>query len=103
MKIKLTDLNPRWTGLSVSGHELVDGITFDCPHCRNQRLGVKFTPPLDKNNWKQRSIEYPIYQLMWQRVGDTFETITLSPSVNANSRIDFQNHWHGFIENGFVS
>jgi len=100
--MKLIDLHPRWTGVGDFGYEIIDGVSFDCPHCKTQRLAVKFTPPIDRHDWGGKQIEFPIYPLQWKRVGDTFETLTLSPSVDASSRIDFQNHWHGHIQNGEV-
>ena len=101
--MKLTELNPRWSGLGEPGFEMLDGITFDCPHCKTQRLGIKFTPPIDKHGaWEKLNIPFPAYPLMWNRTGDTFETLTLCPSVNTNFRIDVPGHWHGFIENGEI-
>lgn len=34
----------------------------------------------------------------WQRHGDTFEAMTLMPSVDASA----SGHWHGFITNGEI-
>lgn len=34
----------------------------------------------------------------WEREGDTFETLTLKPSVDASG----WGHWHGWITNGEV-
>ena len=101
--MKLTELEPRWTGI---GGVIVDGITFLCPHCRTQRLGVKFSPPIDPDGWWDRILR-PTYDGMnvWSRAaGETFETLTLSPSIDASEsgRIDFAGHWHGFIEKGEV-
>jgi hypothetical protein len=37
--------------------------------------------------------------IVWTRAaGDTFETLTLSPSIDASPA----GHWHGFIQNGEV-
>ena len=105
--MKLSELNPRWSGLPGP---IYDGVTFDCPHCRIaglsgdscQRIGVTFTPPIDPDGWWSR-ISQPTYagRLLWHREGDTFETLTLTPSVN--TRIDAKGHWHGFIKNGEVT
>jgi hypothetical protein len=82
------------------------GITFQCPHCKTQRLGVLFTPPIDANGGLEKNVCWfhglPKEGPFWKRTGDTFEDITLCPSINANSRIDVPGHWHGFIENGEV-
>ncbi len=37
----------------------------------------------------------------WTRSGDTFETLTLTPSVDAASH--GVGHWHGFITNGEIT
>jgi hypothetical protein len=36
---------------------------------------------------------------VWNRTGDTFETMTLTPSIDGSG----VGHWHGFITNGEVS
>lgn len=98
--MKLTELNPRWVGYSGP---IYDGISFDCPHCLAeglpvQRLAITFSPPIDPNGWWPR-ITQPTYvgQQVWKRIsGDTFENLTLNPSVNTNAA----GHWHGFITNG---
>lgn len=100
--MKLTELNPRWTGYGQGEHTIVNGITFDCPHCRTQRLGVNFHPPIDPKNWIGRGTTWAHAALEWKREGDTFDNLTLSPSIDANSRIDFHNHWHGFIDKGEI-
>jgi len=100
--MRLTELQPRWTGYGEGA--VIDGISFLCPHCMRQRLAVKFNPPIDKDHWIARGIATPIYELMWHRTGETFDTLSLSPSINAgNNRMDFNNHWHGFICNGEIS
>lgn len=69
--MKLTELNPRWIGDKT-------GISFDCPCCRTQRLVVTFPK--------------------WTRDGDNFDTLTISPSVDASAT----GHWHGFIQGGQI-
>lgn len=98
--MKLTDLNPRWVGLPGP---IYDGVSFDCPHCRKQRLAITFNPPIDPNGWWPR-ISPPTYSgiNVWKRDGgETFETLTLSPSIDAN--VDIAGHWHGHIRNGQVT
>ncbi len=112
--MKLTELNPRWVGLSGP---IYDGVAFDCPHCLReafnrpgeeidiQRLAITFSPPIDPNGWWAK-ITQPTYagQNVWKRGnGDTFETLSISPSVDASNPIEFKNHWHGFISNGEVN
>jgi hypothetical protein len=35
----------------------------------------------------------------WKRSGEAFETLSLSPSIDASNA----GHWHGFIKNGEVT
>ena len=106
--MRLTDLQPRWFTFMAhpaDGVVLIAGLTFVCPHCMKQRIGVRFKPLIDPAGIvAQYGIVWPCGdEPVWNRQGDTFETLTLSPSINAQSqRIDVPGHWHGFIENGEV-
>jgi hypothetical protein len=116
--VKLTELEPRWYG--VPGRRGL-GLTFRCPGCRKQRLGVPFANPRDGLAPSPQQPGGPL----WQRTGDTFETLTLSPSIDASvvRRESFhagpegdaafaeanrpctaggQQHWHGFVQGGEV-
>jgi hypothetical protein len=96
--MRLIELQPRWwsahAGEHDGGHDR-HGVTFLCPHCKTQRLGVAFdhSPAhLDLPNT-------PYAENVWHAEGDTsFETLTLTPSVDASSC----GHWHGFITNGEI-
>lgn len=91
--MRLLDLDPHWTGGTYGGpSRRGTGLTFRCPHCQT-RLGVMFMNPIDGG---PRMDGYKYY---WHRTGDTFDTLTLSPSVNAEP----QGHWHGFIHGGEVT
>ena len=79
--MKLIELNPRWTVMSFG--DTHSGISFDCPHCRSIRICVSFVG--EGNN-------------IWKMTGNTFEDITLSPSIDTSS----SGHWHGFIQNGEI-
>lgn len=108
--MKLVAFNPRWiVGAHwQDGETLVFnqdnfwnrygmGISFDCPHCYVQRLGVYFSNPIDG---KPPESGVPL----WKREGETFDTITLSPSIDTTqTKIDFQSHWHGHILNGEIT
>lgn len=101
--MKLTELEPRWSGFP----SIITGVTFLCPHCKTQRLGVHFNPPIDPDGWWDK-IARPTYIdiNVWTRIsGETFDTLTLTPSIDASEsgRINFPGHWHGFITNGEVS
>jgi hypothetical protein len=120
--MRLVDLNPRWWADGDGRHGM--GITFDCPgkcctaklptseepretpykvdHPFRQRLGVAFANPVDGGVPEHLIPHHDgaghlIYAAApeWNRTGDTFEVLTLTPSVNAEP-----DHWHGFITNG---
>lgn len=97
--MKLTELEPRWIGIG-RGFEFTSkfGVTFLCPCCRKQRVGILFDPILDPDNdaWKAEWA-WPGGK-KWQRTGDTFETLSLSPSIDLSAH----GHWHGFITNGEI-
>lgn len=111
--MRLAELDPRWVGInpanwSESARPIHLGLTFLCPHCKQTRLGVFFKPFIDPDNfsWKVQwalpgapnpntGIAPEVF--FWNRAaGETFETITLAPSINT----EVTGHWHGFIENG---
>lgn len=69
-KFRLAECNPRWAA--------TDAVTFDCPEghegCHHT---IPFFPPLDGS-------PPPASQcngVQWQRAGDTFDTLTLAPSI----------------------
>jgi hypothetical protein len=97
--VKLTDLEPRWVG--ADGQKF--GLTFDCPHCRVERIGVAF------HHAGHELMEDAVIHArcpnatgdsfgghIWTVTGDTFESLTLTPSVDASRA----GHWHGFVTNG---
>jgi hypothetical protein len=98
--MKLTDLKPRWIGLSnwESEDDFYIGVSFQSPMKTGQRLAVLFDPPIDpaglaeKYGWGKM---FPDAK-HWQRTGDTFENLTLSPSLDFSAR----GEWHGLITNG---
>lgn len=99
----MIELNPRWVGTGQPGNGLIiHGITFDCPHCRTQRLGVVFKNAIDPEGWIERGVTRHHDKNEWDRTGDTFETLTLSPSIDTQSGVEFEGHWHGFIRDGNV-
>lgn len=78
------------------------GMTFSCPHCvalGNQeplRVVVWFANPVDGGPAAPLRLR-PAGR--WRRGGLTFETMTLSPSVNADNGTG---HWHGYITAGVI-
>jgi uncharacterized protein DUF6527 len=115
--MRLTDLDPRWW--ADAGRQ-GQGLTFLCPCCRQVRLGVAFTNPTDGGPPHAVTVEdqlrfvhgaeftdspgdVPIMDVApgkacWTRFGETFDVLTLSPSVDASR----SGHWHGFITGGHI-
>lgn len=103
--MKLTDLNPRWLTMSQytlpggtlcfprwSGEKRVGcGVTFDDPTNPQQRLGVFFENPID-------GLPPADGQKLWHREGDSFDNLTLTPSIDASA----SGGWHGFITKGNI-
>ena len=100
--MKLIDLEPHWH-VDKEGRE-GQGISFLCPHCLKQRLGVDFENPIDGGTpipsrvIKNGKGEVDFVTFHWKREGETFETLTLHPSVDASK----QGHWHGSITKGEI-
>lgn len=109
--MRLTELDPRWWG---EGDRRL-GISFRCPHCLTQRLGVAFANPPDggapsaivtdagmpqviRDHLDQQTFDVPPGHL-WSRQGDDFASLTLSPSIDASKA----GHWHGNVTNGEVT
>lgn len=104
--MKLTELNPWWVGAGGSGVSDAHGnpvperqgvgISCDCPCGKcGRRLYVPFHNPLDGGSSYDTRPDGG-----WERAGDTFETLTLTPSIQ---RMDPDGcRWHGFITNGEI-
>jgi len=91
--MKLRDLEPHWSGGFYGGPpRRGTGVTFICPHCMRTHLSVMFSNPLDGGE------PLPGWRVYWLRSGEDFDSLSLSPSINAAP----QGHWHGFITNGEV-
>jgi hypothetical protein len=97
---RLVDLNPRWVGAGGEGITLSNGqpaperhgvaITFDCPCGCDVRAQIEFTIATDGKPWRDDA---------WTRTGDTFETLTLRPSIHRPARYGGCG-WHGWLTNG---
>jgi len=110
--VRLSTLDPRWVAIGTGEARIITGVSFDCPHCKlaracptcghapdTKRLSVQFWPPIDKNNWLPRVTPIP-HDGWHQRVsGESFEDLTISPSIG----FDSIGHWHGHIQNGEAS
>jgi len=86
--VKLSELDPRWWSVDMSRRG--QGIHFLCPTCRIERIGVAFNNPIDGG------APAPGCKFYWTRAGESFDDLTLDPSINAAA----VGHWHGFIKSG---
>jgi hypothetical protein len=83
------------TGLPVPERSGI-GVSFDCPCGCGRRCAVPFANPLDG----QPAPEGYSGGRGWNRTGDTFEALTLSPSIQ---RVEPDGcRWHGWIRDGEV-
>ena len=90
--MRLSELNPQF--LDVHGGARGGGVAFDCPcgdHDEAHRCYVPFAVALDGTPGSHG-------EKGWGRTGDTFETLTLTPSIQ---RLE-DCRWHGFITDGEV-
>jgi hypothetical protein len=104
--MKLTDLRPSFIGqggegITRDGQPVLRregvGLACDCPCGCGSAMFIPFANPLDGG-----PNEHP---KGWQREGDTFETLTLRPSIRRLKWTDTHGvehgcGWHGFITNG---
>lgn len=102
--MKLTSLNPRWVsygghGISKAGGSAIPerigvGITFVCPcgEC-NRRIFLNFSNPIDGGSAVNEEA-----QPIWKRTGDTFENLTLTPSILRTKPRGCG--WHGYLTKG---
>ena len=114
--MRLLDLDPLWCSDFGAPAHAKQGVTFLCPHCRKIRLGVWFDVPIHGsppiNIEKERSArldcDHPEHQpelaevhfggKHWHREGDSFENLTLTPSLDCSHF----GHWHGNVVNGQI-
>lgn len=108
--MRLADLDPHWVGAGGEGvysrapdGTLVPaperhgvGLSFDCPCGKcGQRCYVDFENPIDGG------APMPDPRPRWNRSGDTFETLTLTPSILRNTGKGGCG-WHGFVRSGEI-
>lgn len=111
--MRLTALRPAWRhwhhdavrdGAIVTpatSREKAIGVEFDCPiHGTEHRIYVDFANPFDGAEAVKRNN-------LWQRTGETFDTLTTTPSVDYtkydNGAVRDPSCWHGFLNNGEVT
>ena len=108
--MRLVDLAPHWINIpqAAPGVKFYIGVSFlcptdehtPCPTCgaqRGRRLAVSFWPPIDPDNLLARGIDYPHNKFHRRVSGETFDTLTIEPSIGLDPI------WHGRITNGNVS
>lgn len=102
---RLVDLHPEWV-MNTTGE--VYGIAYDCP-CGvagfDSTNGVSYEQCCPRGGREVVPTKGNFLNLPscadslargWDIAGDSFENVSLSPSVHAVG------HWHGFIRNGMV-
>ena len=97
----LADLDARWVGLHGWSSDSIYhiGVSFNSPKT-GKRLAVLFSPAIDpdglaaKYGWPE---PFP-QEKKWTRVGDSFGTLSLSPSIDFSA----DGEWHGFIQEGKI-
>lgn len=94
--MRLTDLNPRWVGaggegVTRNGEPVPErhgvAISFDCPCGCDSRCCIEFNNPIDGQG------PHDTTRNLWDRTGDTFETLQLTPSIQRVGGCA----WHGYI------
>jgi hypothetical protein len=109
--MRLTNLAPHWiqpAQWSDQSPPFFIGVSFLCPHCehspcptcgaqRGKRLAVSFWPPIDPHLIEASITTIPHDKFHHRISGETFETLTLSPSIG------LEPHWHGTITNGEIT
>lgn len=98
--MRLVDLDPKWI---VSDGRRV-GVNFVCPCCVGRapedrdHVAVCFEQPIDPGPRAE-------VKLHWARSGETFETLTLTPSVDFKHAdpTGVMRGWHGFVRNGEIT
>jgi hypothetical protein len=119
-RTRLIDCNPRWISGRYAGQpsDIPCGVHFDCPEGHDGcSHAIPFTPALDgssRDSWQSNSA-------IWQRTGETFEDLTLSPSIRRSPTYPSREAalaagalaehlgdrhfcaFHGFITNGEIT
>lgn len=97
MAVKLADLKPMWIPKVEDGAQAC-GIAFECPVCpRNDAGGVHYI----RVQWANMEGRPP-QEVLWERAGgNTFDTLTLNPSILAD--VTGTCKFHGWIQNGMVT
>lgn len=98
--MRLLDLDPHWYCVETDGPRV--GLTFLCPHCQQERLGVAFHQSGHEAMDAYIRAHFPDNpdKYIWTLTsGEDFSTLTLTPSVDCSK----SGHWHGFITDGNIT
>lgn len=110
--MRLSQLSPRWIAPNnwAAKEPFHIGVSFLCPHCgagpcptcghtQDKRLAVMFSPPIDPTDIARTfMVKVPDNGAHRRVRGETFESLTLSPSIG----FDDPPHFHGTITDGEV-
>ena len=92
--MRLVDLEPMWTETgpenTIDPNRTGIGVVFNCPCGCKSYIGVMFSNPLDGKQ------AFPDNRVKWKREGESFEDLTLTPSIRLLSGCK----WHGFVTKG---
>ena len=101
--MRLTELNPVLVSHGGSGVSTAEGkpiaqtlgvgLMCDCPCGRGHAMYVPFSNPIGPGPLTA--------QAGWKRTGDSFDTLTLTPSIQRLPSLGGCG-WHGFITEGEV-
>lgn len=113
--MRLIDLHATW----INRGGRVVGVRFTCPvndgsgpHADGHSVCVLFANPVDGGPAHPNDDSCPGNSKgrRWQRIGNTFETLSLHPSVDCttsegcdkpeHSKCSHAHCWHGFVTNG---
>lgn len=91
--MRLSALNAKF--VSMMGEKSQIAVIMDCPCGCQHKLYVPFANPIGGGKPDDSSV-------LWQRTGETIDTLTLSPSVHRSPAkgTPCPKAWHGWIRNG---
>jgi hypothetical protein len=98
MTAKLQNCHPKWMefGPNSDGHVWKRGLVFKCPRCHFTHI-IEFRPvigPSVRKDSERAMAKQPVVpaQPIWQRHGDTFECLCISPAIrNGDCQVTIHN------------
>jgi hypothetical protein len=114
--MRLVELNPRWVAEMNAPPDAKQGVRFDCPHCvalgkpEPVKCAIFFDVPVCGNPAVDIKLvhraqadpghlaDHHVGEVLWHREGDSFENLTLTPSIDTSK----WGCWHGHISNGVI-